>query len=107
MHCGRRKNDFTGGVMDREAATLIIAQAIREAVVEAYETAAQLAETDSILSWVGGSTGDAKGTAVNIARAIRALKESAIQGGEPQTIVLTVHRGPDSIVNTFIKKKNA
>lgn len=32
---------------------------------------AEIAETDSILDWVGGSTGNAKGTAMRIAKAIR------------------------------------
>lgn len=36
------------------------------------EAAAQLAELDSVLDWVGGSTGNAKGTAMRIAAAIRA-----------------------------------
>jgi hypothetical protein len=45
--------------------------AIDKALQAERERAAKIAESDSIISWVGGSTGDAKGTARRIAAAIR------------------------------------
>jgi len=44
---------------------------ISAALQEERERAAKIAEMDSILDWVGGSTGNAKGTANRIAAAIR------------------------------------
>lgn len=49
--------------------------AIRDAVAAEREACAQIADTDSILDWAGGSTGNAKGTAIRIASAIRARGE--------------------------------
>ncbi len=50
----------------------------REAVKAEREACAKIAETDSILDWVGSSTGNAKGTAVQIANAIRARKKKSV-----------------------------
>lgn len=58
---------------DPEVAEL--AKHIASALAAEREKAAKIAELDSVLSWVGGSTGSAKLTAENIARAIRANKE--------------------------------
>jgi selenocysteine lyase/cysteine desulfurase len=44
---------------------------IEKALCDRDERAAKIAEQDSIISWAGGSTGDAKGTAKRIASAIR------------------------------------
>ncbi len=51
--------------------TSLIATTIYSAVAKERERCASLAELDSILDWVGGSTGNAKGTAMRIAKAIR------------------------------------
>jgi hypothetical protein len=58
--------------------TEFVAAKIREAVNAEREACAEIAETDSILDWVGGSTGNAKGTAIRIACAIRARNEKAV-----------------------------
>jgi hypothetical protein len=44
---------------------------IETALLAERERAAKIAESDSIISWAGGSTGDAKGTARRIAATIR------------------------------------
>ncbi len=54
----------------REMAEFIAAE-IREAIELERAACAKIAETDSVLSWVGGSTGSAKDTASNISKAIR------------------------------------
>lgn len=48
-----------------------VADAIVSAIADEKERCAKIAEQDSVLAWVGGSTGSAKDTANNIARAIR------------------------------------
>ena len=54
-----------------------IATVIREATAqarrEALEEAAKTCELDSVLDWIGGSSGNAKGTAKKCAAAIRSL----------------------------------
>jgi len=61
-------------VQGKEAVSLLVGilSGIREAVEAERERCAKLAELDSVLDWAGGSTGNAKGTAIRIARAIRA-----------------------------------
>lgn len=63
-----------------------IASAIREAVaaaiVQERERCARVAESDSVLEMIGGSTGNAKGTALRIARVIREGDESRIHSNE-------------------------
>jgi hypothetical protein len=53
----------------------LVIEAIREARSEGAQVeraeCVKIAESESALSWVGGSTGNAIGTARNIARAIR------------------------------------
>jgi hypothetical protein len=49
-------------------------RAIRIHAEAVREEAAKVAELDSMFSWIGGSTGSAQGTAMNIAQGIRALK---------------------------------
>ena len=59
----------------RELATAIreaVADERRKAVAEEREACAKVAEQDSLKDWIGGSTGNAVGTAKNIAAAIRA-----------------------------------
>ena len=62
-------------LMFKHAELLIENANLREAVKAEREVCAEIAETDSILDWAGGSTGNAKGTAIRIARAIRARND--------------------------------
>lgn len=55
-----------------EAISRALEVATEQAVAQECEACAQLAERDDILDLSGGSTGNAKGTAINIARVIRA-----------------------------------
>lgn len=58
------------GASYKESA-LAIATALAEEREAERERCAQIAEQDSLLNWAGGSTGNAKGTAIWIAAAIR------------------------------------
>ena len=55
-----------------QARALNAEQRVAQAVREEQEACAKESELDSVLDWVGGSTGNAKGTAIRIAQAIRA-----------------------------------
>lgn len=54
-----------------------IMTAFNEAVANEREACAEIAGLDSILDWSGGSTGNAKGTAIRIEKAIRARNQES------------------------------
>lgn len=59
----------------QERLGLMIKEALDSIQQETIEACAKVAECDSVLSWIGGSTGNAKMTADNIAQAIRQLSK--------------------------------
>jgi hypothetical protein len=59
---------------DTGQGTACLDQEFESVRAEEREECAKIAEWDSVLDWVGGSTGNAKGTAKRIAAAIRNRK---------------------------------
>lgn len=69
---------------------------------EGFEEAISIAQQDSVLSWVGGSTGSAKDTANNIARAIKAHAERSglcVAVPDKSSLPASSVSSPDDVTN--------